>query len=328
MKLGNKTFFKDEPVIYFDTLTTSSLEGAVTTVYAQGGKGNSRLMAWDGERTVTFNMEDALISPEGIAILTGAGLIDASDNNTVKYHKTENVKITVTGSAGSETVTMYVSEKPYTADKEGKTDTVYVFPLDSNGNITTEPYIPTSVSNTPVAEGDNKGKYLVTLSAASSTANKNYSTGALGKFLTTGDAYAIVDYYVEHKSDAMQINITADQFGSNFYIEASTLFKDEQGTDHEAQFIIPNGKVQSNFTFSLAASGDPSTFAFTVDAFPDYLRFDQSTKVLSAIQVLNASTQTDINYVRDMTVSDGTGKTESTDTVVINPNTYDESTKG
>lgn len=36
MKLGKKQFFKDEPVIYFDTLTTSSLEGAVTTVYAQG----------------------------------------------------------------------------------------------------------------------------------------------------------------------------------------------------------------------------------------------------------------------------------------------------
>ena len=36
MKLGKKQFFKDEPVIYFDTLKTSSLEGAVTTVYAQG----------------------------------------------------------------------------------------------------------------------------------------------------------------------------------------------------------------------------------------------------------------------------------------------------
>jgi hypothetical protein len=45
--IGNKTFYKDEPVIYFDTLKTSSLEGAATTVYAQGGRGNSRLVAWD-----------------------------------------------------------------------------------------------------------------------------------------------------------------------------------------------------------------------------------------------------------------------------------------
>ena len=47
------------PVLYFDTLKTSSLEGAATTVYAQGGKGNPRLVAWEGDRTVTFTMEDA-----------------------------------------------------------------------------------------------------------------------------------------------------------------------------------------------------------------------------------------------------------------------------
>jgi hypothetical protein len=36
MRLGSREFLKNEPVIYFDSLKTSSLEGAVTTVYAQG----------------------------------------------------------------------------------------------------------------------------------------------------------------------------------------------------------------------------------------------------------------------------------------------------
>lgn len=36
VKIGNQFFDKDEPVIYFDSLKTSSLEGAATTVYAQG----------------------------------------------------------------------------------------------------------------------------------------------------------------------------------------------------------------------------------------------------------------------------------------------------
>jgi hypothetical protein len=63
MKVGNKVFYRNEPVIYFDSLKTSSLEGASSTVYAQGGRGNARLVAWEGERTVTFTMEDALIPP-------------------------------------------------------------------------------------------------------------------------------------------------------------------------------------------------------------------------------------------------------------------------
>ena len=48
--LGSKKFYKNEPVLYFDTLKTSSLEGASTTVYATGGRGNTRLVAWEGEK--------------------------------------------------------------------------------------------------------------------------------------------------------------------------------------------------------------------------------------------------------------------------------------
>jgi hypothetical protein len=48
MKIGKSTFEKNQPVLYFDTLKTSTLEGAATTVYAQGGRGNARLIAWEG----------------------------------------------------------------------------------------------------------------------------------------------------------------------------------------------------------------------------------------------------------------------------------------
>ena len=92
-KVGNKIFYKNEPVCYFDTLKTSSLEGAATTVYAQGGRGNARLMSWDGERTVTWTMEDALISPVGMMILTGAGLIESSEATPIYVHTTEQLQL-------------------------------------------------------------------------------------------------------------------------------------------------------------------------------------------------------------------------------------------
>jgi hypothetical protein len=96
----------------------------------------------------------------------------------------------------------------------------------------------------------------------------------------------MVDYYVERTGNAQQIEITADKFGGNYYLEASTLFRDQNGVDMPAEFIIPNCKVQSNFTFTMASSGDPSSFTFTMDAFPDYTRFDKSKKVLAAIQMI------------------------------------------
>jgi hypothetical protein len=36
----------------------------------------------------------------------------------------------------------------------------------------------------------------------------------------------------------------------------------------------------------MASSGDPSTFTFTMDAFPDYTRFNKTKKVLSVIQII------------------------------------------
>jgi hypothetical protein len=69
-----------------------------------------------------------------------------------------------------------------------------------------------------------------------------------------------------------------------------------------AEFIIPNCKVQSNFTFSMASTGDPSTFTFTMDAFPDYTRFNKTKKVLAAIQIIETSTTNTVT-TRDKTKS-------------------------
>ena len=68
-----------------------------------------------------------------------------------------------------------------------------------------------------------------------------------------------------------------------------------------AEFIIPNCKIQSNFTFTMASSGDPSTFTFTMDAFPDYTRFDKTKKVLAAIQIVEEG-GADKGLIRSQTV--------------------------
>ena len=273
-KVGDKMFYKNEPVIYFDTLKTSTMEGAATTVYAQGGRGNARLMAWEGERTITFTMEDALISPAGFMILSGAGLIEASGDNEIMVHTTEQTLASVSEDGE---VSIELSEVPY--DKNGE-DYIYVM-LMENGEVITEPYIPAA------AEGERTK--TITLKA----------TDDLSKF--SDQCVVLVDYYVKKTSGAKQIEITPDKFGGNYYLEASTLFRDTNGVDMPAEFIIPNCKIQSNFTFTMASSGDPSTFTFTMDAFPDYTRFDKTKKVLAAIQIVDSLGTSEENSNRTKT---------------------------
>ena len=293
-KVGDKIFYKHEPVIYFDTLKTSSMEGAATTVYAQGGRGNARLMAWEGERTITFTMEDALISPAGFMILSGAGLIDASEDDTIKVHTTEQtdeVVVTAGTDGAGATVKITLEAEPY-QDADSDEDFIYVM-LMENGEVVSEPYIPASVS----------GKVITLKTTDDVSVFKNNSV-------------VLVDYYVEKSAGAHQIEITPDKFGGNYYLEASTLFRDTNGVDMPAEFIIPNCKIQSNFSFTMASSGDPSTFTFTMDAFPDYTRFDKTKKVLAAIQIISGG-ETDDELSRP--------KTKSTHTVNKDGMIVDES---
>ncbi len=278
MTVGNRIFYKNEPVIYFDSLKTSTMEGAATTVYAQGGRGNSRLIAWEGERTVTFTMEDALISSLGLAILTGADVIEATDSKPVIQHITETVEVPAGGIKQGQLPLFELSNAPHV---DGENDCIYVMFLDENGSAYTEPYI-----------------YSVSEKNAKAIGPKRI-TDKLDVSKFTPKA-ALVDYYTARKSGAQQIEITPDKFGGNFYLEASTLFRDTNGVDMPAEFIIPNCKVQSNFTFTMASSGDPSTFTFTMDAFPDYTRWNPTKKVLSAIQVITEAEEEE-NTVRKAT---------------------------
>ena len=277
-KVGNKIFYKNEPVIYFDTLKTSSMEGAATTVYAQGGRGNSRLVAWEGERTITFTMEDALISPAGFMILSGAGLIEAGEidprtgeKRTIKVHTTEQTDLVKLNDDGSVEITL--QEAPY-VPANSEEDFIYVM-LMEGGEVVTEPFIPSG-----------KNGKVITLEASwGDEAGVGARANDLASYFKNGTV-VLVDYYVERKGGVSEITITPDKFGGYYYLEASTLFRNTDGVDMPAEFIIPNCKIQSNFSFTMASSGDPSTFTFTIDAFPDYTRFNKTQKVLAAIQIV------------------------------------------
>ena len=284
--IGKKRFFANEPVIYFDTLKTSSMEGAATTVYAQGGRGNSRLVAWEGERTVTFTMEDALISPEGFMILSGAGLVDATEGTPVYQHVTETVdktKVQMGDGQSDAKMRITLSQEAYLPVNGAGDIYVYVMFM-KNGEIVSEPYIATAKEGKAVLIDDAEQA----LAAIFGEKHDHKYDADLANVANKFDS-VLVDYYVEHKSGAQQIEITADKFGGNYYLEASTLFRDQNGVDMPAEFIIPNCKIQSNFTFTMASSGDPSTFTFTMDAFPDYTRFDRTKKVIAAIQIIKGA---------------------------------------
>ena len=250
-RIGTQEFKKGQPVLYIDSAKTSTIEGAATTVYAQGGKGNARLIAWEGEKTLTFTVEDALLSPIGFSILSGAGLFK-SETEKVHVHTTANAYVGTDGKIDLKDVLE-------AGEKIDKTAPVFVMETEADGSIV------------KLVSGATVGEDELSLTATEA-ANKN----------------VFVDFYVTKASaNVSELQIDAENFAGNYYVEASTLFRRESdGVDMPAEITLPNVKIQSNFTFSMASTGDPSTFTFTMDAFPGYTLFDHSKKVLCVIQIV------------------------------------------
>ena len=256
VRIGKTQFKAGQPVLYIDSAKTSTLEGAATTVYAQGGRGNSRLIAWEGEKTLTFTVEDALLSPIGFAILSGAGLIK-SETEKVHVHATSNAYV---GSDGKIDLTDAVGLTNEICDGAP----LFVMAVEGDGSLTGDFY--------DVAEGG-----IIN----SDTERAIKVTGAANKAV-------MVDYYITKDSaDVSEIQIDAENFAGYYYVEADTLFRrQDNGVDMPANITIPNVKIQSNFTFSMASTGDPSTFTFTMDAMPGYTYFNKTKKVLCVIQIV------------------------------------------
>lgn len=320
MQIGNTQFEKGEPVFMFDSAKTSTLESTTTTVYAQGGRGNPRLIAWEGDKTVTFTFEDALISAQSFAMLSGANLIE---NSRVAMHQQKRVEVVQRevqlNNKTADTVavldlTDLIPEngQVISAADANLTDesghflyegrgNIYVMELDADGQITrrfkvnqsgaleAQPSVPTL---SVIATSKDKGtpttmkvtdKFQLVSAIAGSTATEAI-TGNNG--LDAGKIY-MVDYYVLQPGSSM--TVTAGKFAGTYLIEANTLFRRQaDGRDYPAQFTIPNGKISSAFTFTMAPTGDPSTFPFTVDAFPDYLPFNRKCKALFALEIADA----------------------------------------
>lgn len=266
-RIGNKTFAKGQPVFYLDTAKTSSMEGAATTVYATGGRGNTRLIAWEGEKTLTFTVEDALLSPVSFAMLSGAGVIKGTSAETIHFHQTTNAVIATVADPGTG-IEIDLTDALESAEQICPTAPIYIMKLDAHGDLTGEVLQGWSVSS--------DGKKLTKSAAATA------DTGAV-----------MVDYYVLKQSDTVsELQIDAEHFGGYYYVEADTLFRRQSdGKDLPANLTFPNVKIQSNFTFSMASTGDPSTFTFTMDVFPGYTYFNKTNKVLCAIQVVDDATE-------------------------------------
>ena len=235
------------PVLYLDTLKTSTLSQSSEVVDARGGKGNVKILSWDTNKELTIEMEDAVYSAKSLGIMFGGDMKVYGNKQevlkTLRY-SLEDIKQVSTDYltfdiAGNK---LYIAKTLVSAFSYQKTD----------GTEVADP-VPMAAATVDWTTGKSTGgKQAVefitfdlldcTSSATSRTANNGVING--GVTIDIGAEFNSNTYY-----------ITGDTYARNV----------ASGKDEFLQFIIPKGKVSAeDVSLTMEADGDPATFSMTV----------------------------------------------------------------
>jgi len=244
---GEATFFSLttlKPIVTLTTLKTSGVETSGETVYARGGRGNTKLVGFSSNREAKITLEDALFDRNAIEMLTGNDITIGAKE--IDFNET----ITVTSNAATLTKT------PATAGA-----LLGLYELNADGTLGTE---------ITYDESPTTGEYSVS-GKTITLYNGDYE-----------DDISLKAYYkVNTGTDASSMKITSDAFGGSFRVAIDVLVRDSYSKeDFEAQLIIKNAKFEDNFNFSFAAEGDPAVLSLPLEILKDPLSTDMWEMVI------------------------------------------------
>lgn len=218
------------PVIFFDTLKTSEIAVTSEKVYARGGKGNNKLITWEINKEATLTIEDALISPKSLELVTGM----ATKVGAQKIQMRQDTAY----EGGVDKGDLY----PLTASATGVIALAFK-PNETAANILV--YDAEDDCGTPLAMGDAvlSDKEL-TIAAA---ANKK----------------VVVYYTYQSAAETETYTVDATKFSGTYKLVGDTVLRNANtGKDEAFQVVIPNLKWSSELNLGFSAEGDPSTTSF------------------------------------------------------------------
>lgn len=227
------------PVITFDTLKTSDIEVTTEKVYARGGKGNSKLMTWEINKEATIKIEDALLSPKSLELVTGIATAVGAKSISMRQ------------------ISDWETKDGYKIDKGGS------FPLTcSTGGVITLAFTPTdAIGNIVIYKADDDCGTRIDMTGA--TLSTNVIT-LLGDGKTAASGQAVVVYYnYLSGTDAETYVVDSSHFAGTYKLVGKTVVRNQKtGKDEGFQVTLPSLKWSSGLTLNFAADGDPSVQTF------------------------------------------------------------------
>ena len=232
----------DYPVMYFDTLKLTSIEGTSEVTDIQGGKGNRMIAAISHSKQVNVQFDDAIMTMSSLALLTGSELVESSSEQKVTVLQSELIRV-------KEGDVFIELSKPA---KEGS----YVYMAELvDGTLTTS----TRTENAIGIESN-----IVFLE------DFHNAEPAFKKDSTIRVFYEYEKGVRTIPEETMEVTMFADKFAGTYRFQGDTmLYNNRTGLYDVFQIDIPKLKLDDTFKFDFNAGGDAAVFSFKGRALAD-----------------------------------------------------------
>jgi len=231
------------PVMYFDTLKVTTLEGTAEVTDIQGGQGNATLASVSHSKAINVTFDDAIMTMSSLAILTGGELREGTNDDKIVMVESELVKVADK------------AEEIVLSRKARKGSYVYAGQL-INGIISTVSRIDEALT----AETDK----------ISLNAFHNYKEDSVEGEATFRVFYEYEMGFPTKDEELTEITVLADKFAGTYkFIGDTVLFNQFTGLNDIFQIEIPKLKLDSSFSFNLNAATEAVVFSFKGKALRD-----------------------------------------------------------
>ena len=228
MDLQIFNFTTKTPILTMDYATSSQTENTAETVYARGGRGNPRRIAWHGDKETTVTVETQIFTMQHLALLAGESIVSGAK----EIYKNEVAVVKDDGSGGK---VINLSKTPVGTVVD---IAVYQFKNGILGAPQTVSGITNNEISLDVTATVNIGDEVSVYYRWDSTNAHTLSFTAKG-----------FPPYVFMVGDTVYSDEISGQVVS-------------------AQMKYYKAKLQPNFTITNSPTGDPSTLSLVFDVFP------------------------------------------------------------
>ena len=258
MKFGNRQVEADEPVLYFENISMSTLREQNSVIMARGGWANMPHVIWEDRSEVEFVLSEGVVSSISMGILLSTQIGVKGKNESFLIPKREGPFYP--NEQGRVFLTNWPVDYPvkktfiFDYDRDVVQQKIYGKKiLDA-----VDPFNPEE--NIPCLE--------------------LYKDQELKQLADTDRQY-LIDYYYEYNKESLIYTIQKERFNGLFTLEGRFYAKDENdGYNYTNLIYMPKVRVVSDINLRLGGRADPTVSVFNIIALPETVIAGKNNMIL------------------------------------------------